>query len=127
MLQSAHDVVDQYLRNPIDLEGKKARELITKKTRRRRRRRSLTPNTDVELPDDEPKRRKAKMKREEKTYKSAQFIEDSDEECGDMEAFLEREKALRERTAKAAEESGRIATMRAKQAQVREETIMASW
>lgn len=127
VLQSAHDVVDQYLRNPIDLEGKKARELITKKTRRRRRRRSLTPNTDVELPDDEPKRRKAKMKREEKTYKSAQFIEDSDEECGDMEAFLEREKALRERTAKAAEESGRIATMRAKQAQVREETIMASW
>ncbi|KAI5994503.1 timeless protein-domain-containing protein [Pisolithus albus] len=112
-LQSAHDVVDQYLRNPIDLEGKKAGELITKKARRRRRRRSVTPNTDVELPDDEPKRRKAKKKREEKTYKSAQFIEDSDEECGDMEAFLEREKALRERTAKAAEESGQIATMRA--------------
>ncbi|KAI6107784.1 timeless protein-domain-containing protein [Pisolithus croceorrhizus] len=74
---------------------------------------SPTPNTDVELPDDEPRRRKAKKKREEKTYKSAQFIEDSDEECGDMEAFLEREKTLRERTAKAAEESGRIATMRA--------------
>ncbi|KAI6163605.1 timeless protein-domain-containing protein [Pisolithus thermaeus] len=113
MLQNGHDVVDQFLRNPIDLEGRKASELITKKTRRRRRRRSPTPNTDVELPDDEPKRRQAKNKREEKTYKSAQFIEDSDEECGDMEAFLEREKTLRERTAKAAEESGRIATMRA--------------
>ncbi|KAI5989865.1 timeless protein-domain-containing protein [Pisolithus marmoratus] len=102
-----------FLQDPIDLEGKKVSELITKKTRRRRRRRSPTPNTDVELPDDEPRRRKAKKKREEKTYKSAQFIEDSDEECGDMEAFLEREKTLRERTAKAAEESGRIATMRA--------------
>ncbi|KAI6145317.1 hypothetical protein BKA82DRAFT_4172415, partial [Pisolithus tinctorius] len=105
ILQNGHDVVDQFLRNPIDLEGKKASELITKKTRRRQRRRSPTPITDAELPDDEPKRRKAKKKREEKSYKSAQFIEDSDKECGDMEAFLEREKA--------AEESGRIATMRA--------------
>lgn len=113
ILQNGHNTVDQFLRNPIDLEGKKASELITKKPRRRQRRRSPTPITDAELPDDEPKRRKAKKKREEKSYKSAQFIEDSDKECGDMEAFLEKEKVLRERTAKAAEESGRIATMRA--------------
>ncbi|KAL4067395.1 timeless protein-domain-containing protein [Scleroderma yunnanense] len=111
VLQDRRNVIDQFLQHPIDLDGKKASELITKKTRRRRR--SLSPDTAVELPDDEPKRKREKKKKEEKIYKSAQFIEDSDEECGDMEAFLEREKVLRERTAKAAEESGRIATMRA--------------
>ncbi|KAG6332144.1 hypothetical protein ID866_6944 [Astraeus odoratus] len=111
-LQNRLNVVDQFLQNPIDLEGRTANELITKKTRRRRRRRSPSSDTG-ELPDDKPRRKKEKKKKEEKQYKSAQFIEDSDEECGDMEAFLEREKTLRERTAKAAEESGRIATMRA--------------
>ena len=113
VLQDRHDVIDQFLHHPIDLEGKKASELITKKARRRRRRRSQSPDEVGELPDDEPKRKKEKKKKEEKKYKSAQFIEDSDDECGDMEAFLEREKVLRERTARAAEESGRVATMRA--------------
>jgi len=113
VLQDRHDVIDQFLHHPIDLEGKKANALITKKARRRRRRRSQSPDEVGELPDDEPKRKKEKKKKEEKKYKSAQFIEDSDDECGDMDAFLEREKVLRERTARAAEESGRVATMRA--------------
>ena len=107
------NTVDQFLKNPIDLEGKKASEMLSKKTRRRRKRRSPSLGSDVELPDDEPRRRKEKKKKEEKKYKSAQFIEDSDEEYGDMEAFLEREKVLREKTARAAAECGKIATMRA--------------
>ncbi|KAF8558558.1 DUF757-domain-containing protein [Imleria badia] len=114
VLRERLNVVDQFLKNPIDLEGKKASEMLSKKTRRRRRRRSPSLGSDVELPDDEPRRRKKEKKsKEEKKYKSAQFIEDSDEEYGDMEAFLEREKALREKTARAAAESGKIATMQA--------------
>ncbi|KAG6380363.1 timeless protein-domain-containing protein [Boletus reticuloceps] len=114
VLRERLHVVDQFLKNPIDLEGKKASEMLSKKTRRRHRRRSPSLGSDVELPDDEPRRRKKEKKRkEEKTYKSAQFIGESDEEYGDMEAFLEREKALREKTARAAAESGKIATMRA--------------
>lgn len=114
VLRQRMTVVDQFLKNPIDLDGKKAGEILTKKTRRRRRRRSPSLGSDVELPDDEPRRqKKEKKKKEEKKYKSAQFIEDSDEEYGDMEAFLEREKLLREKTARAAAESGRIAPMRA--------------
>ena len=114
VLQERLKVVDQFLKNPIDLEGKKASEMLSKKTRRRRRRRSPSLGSDDELPDDEPRlrKKKEKKKKEEKKYKSAQFIEDSDEEYGDMEAFLEKEKALREKTARAAAESGKIATMR---------------
>lgn len=114
VLRERLNVVDQFLKNPIDLEGKKASEMLSKKTRRRRRRRSPSLGSDAELPDDEPRRhKKAKKRKEEKMYKSAQFIEDSDEEYGDMEAFLERERQLREKTALAAAESGKIATMRA--------------
>ncbi|KAH7926892.1 timeless-domain-containing protein [Leucogyrophana mollusca] len=115
-LQSSWNVIDQFLKEPIDLDGKKASQLLSKKTRRRRRRprAATSDDSDVELVDDEPKRkRKEKKKKEEMQYKSAQFIEDSDEEYGDMEAFLAKEKALREKTANAAAQSGKIATMRA--------------
>lgn len=113
-LQSSLTVIDQFLQHPIDLEGKKASQLLSKKTRPRRRRR-LPSNSDVELvDDDEPKRkRREKKKKEETQYKSAQFIEDSDAEYGDMEAFLEREKALRDKAVMAAAQSGKIGTMRA--------------
>lgn len=114
VLRERLKVVDQFHKDPIDLEGKKASEMLSRKTRRRRRRRSPSLGSDVELPDDEPRRRKKeKKKKEEKKYKSAQFIEDSDEEYGDMEAFLEKERVLREKTARAAVEGGKIATMRA--------------
>jgi replication fork protection complex subunit Tof1/Swi1 len=113
-LQSSFNVIDQFLQHPIDLDGKKASQLLSKKPRRRRRRRSPS-NSDVELvDDDEPKRkRREKKKKEETQYKSAQFIEDSDAEYGDMEAFLEREKALRDKAVMAAAQSGKIGTMRA--------------
>jgi replication fork protection complex subunit Tof1/Swi1 len=113
-LQSSLNVIDQFLQHPIDLDGKKASQLLSKKSRRRRKRRSPS-NSDVELvDDDEPKRkRREKKKKEETLYKSAQFIEDSDAEYGDMEAFLEREKALRDKAVMAAAQSGKIGTMRA--------------
>jgi replication fork protection complex subunit Tof1/Swi1 len=108
------NVINQFLETPLDLGGKKAKELLSKKTRRRRRaRRSPTPSDSDADNDDEPVRKKREKKKKEKeTYKSAQFIEDSDEEYGDMEMFLEREKLLRERTAKAAAEGNGIGTMK---------------
>ncbi|GLB39613.1 putative timeless-domain-containing protein [Lyophyllum shimeji] len=119
-LQRTLTVIDQFLETPIDLEGKKASELLGKKRRRRRRRRSPSPasgDDDAVDDDDEPvrKQRKEKKKKEEEQYKSAQFIEDSDEEYGDIEAFLEKEKAMRERAQKVADASGgaQIATMKA--------------
>lgn len=116
-LQSTIVVIDQFLETPFDLDGKKPSQLFSKK-RRRRRRRSPSPSSDddVVFPDDEPKKkkRKEKKKKEKEQYKSAQFIEDSDEEYGDIEAFLEKEKEMRERASKAAAAAGegRIGTMK---------------
>ncbi|KAG6872642.1 hypothetical protein C0995_008073 [Termitomyces sp. Mi166 len=107
-LRSTLTVIDQFLTTPIDLEGRKASELLGKK-RRRRRRRSPSPESgdDSVLDDDEPRRKKKEKKKKEKQeYKSAQFIEDSDEEYGDIEAFLEKEKVMREKAQRAAEAAG---------------------
>ncbi|EPT01958.1 hypothetical protein FOMPIDRAFT_1036026 [Fomitopsis schrenkii] len=113
-LQSCLNVINQFLENPLDLEGKKASQLLSKKRRRRRRRRSPSPDPDASEPEgEEPKKRKEKKKKEKQQYKSAQFIEDSDAEMEDMETFLEKEKALRERTALLAASTGHVATMRA--------------
>ncbi|KAG5339373.1 hypothetical protein C0989_004499 [Termitomyces sp. Mn162] len=108
-LRSTLTVIDQFLATPIDLEGKKASELFGKKRRRRRRRRSPSsePGNDSVLDDDEPRKKKREKKNKEKQqYKSAQFIEDSDEEYGNIEAFLEKEKAMREKAQRAAEALG---------------------
>lgn len=110
-------MIDQFLETPFDLGGKKASQLLSKKARRRRRRRrSPSPASDSEdhLNDDPPKRKKEKKNKEKEQYKSAQFIEDSDEEYGDIEAFLEKEKTMREKAARVAAEAGggRIGTMK---------------
>lgn len=106
-LQQSINVINGFLENPLDLNGKKAEQLLQKKRRKRRRRRSPSPSDDGLDPLDEPrKKKKEKRKKEEKSYKSAQFIEDSDVEAGDMDAFFEKEKALRQRTALAALASG---------------------
>jgi replication fork protection complex subunit Tof1/Swi1 len=116
-LQRSLNVINQFLETPLDLGGKKAKELLSKKTRRRRRtRRSPSPSDSDADSDDEaaPKKKREKKQKEKETYKSAQFIEDSEEEYGDMDAFLEKERQLRERTtAKAAAEGGMIGTMKA--------------
>jgi replication fork protection complex subunit Tof1/Swi1 len=116
-LERIQRVIKQFLEVPIDLEGKKASQLLSKK-RRRRRRRSPSPASDDEavLSGDEPRRKKKEKKKKEKEqYKSAQFIEDIDEEYGNMDVFLEKEKAQREKTslAAAASAGSRPPTMKA--------------
>ena len=115
-LQRIHDDIKRFLQTPIDLDGKKASELLSKK-RRRRRRRSPSPvsDNDAVVSDDERRRKKRERKKEKEVYKSAQFIEDSDEEYGDMDAFLEKEKAQREKTSLAAAANAgiRLPTMKA--------------
>ncbi|KAF8177653.1 timeless protein-domain-containing protein [Pholiota molesta] len=118
-LQRTLNVINQFLETPFDLDGKGASALLNKK-RRRRRRRSPSPDSDEDAPlsGDEPRRKKRKEKatKEKAQYKSAQFIEDSDEEYGNMEAFLEKERAQREKATLAAATAGvtdRPTTMKA--------------
>lgn len=115
-LQRIHNVIKQFLEVPIDLDGKKASQLLSKKRRRRRRRSPSVSDDDAVLSGDEPQRKKKEKKKKEKEqYKSAQFIEDSDEEYGDMDAFLEKEKVQREKAslAAAASAGSRPSTMKA--------------
>jgi replication fork protection complex subunit Tof1/Swi1 len=110
-LRSVLAVIDQFLATPYDFDGKKASALV-RKSRRRRRRRSPSVDAEKSSDEDEPMReKKQKKKKEKEIYKSAVLIEDSDEEYGDIEAFLEKEKQLRERMARAATEGG-IGTMK---------------
>jgi len=101
------NVINQFLETPFELEGKKASNLLSKKRRRRRRHQSPPEvEEDIVLENDEPsKKRKEKKKKEKEQYKSAQFIEDSDEEYGDMQAFLEKEETLRQKAALAGAEA----------------------
>ena len=113
-LQSSLNIINQYLEQPIDLEGKKASQMLSKKSKRRRRRQEDSDAEDDAASTDEErvKKKRQKKKKEQQVYKSAQFIEDSDAEYGDDEAFWARERAARERTAALAAE-GKIANMRA--------------
>ena len=115
-LQRSLNIINQYLETPLDLEGKKPAELMKKKPRRRtRRKREPTPDSDAEDdPESELRRKKREKRRKEKQqYKSAEFIADSDAEMGDMEAFLAKERALRQKTSALAAATGQSGTMRA--------------
>jgi replication fork protection complex subunit Tof1/Swi1 len=108
-MQSHLNVINQFLESPIDLQGKKASELLKKKPRKRRPRR-------VEVDENgEPPTKKERKKKEEQKYKSAAMIEDSDADEDEWAAFFEREKKLAERTAlaAAASETKTSGTMRA--------------
>ncbi len=101
-LQRSLTVIEQFEKSPLDLDGKRASELLHKKRRRRRqrRRRRNPSNSDSESSDPDAPRKAARKVRERETYKSAQFIEDSEEEYGrDIDAFFAREAELRKRTA----------------------------
>ena len=124
-LRRALAVIEQFEKAPLDLGGKRAAQLLRKKRRSRRRRQrprrtsadsdsDNSSENDEDEDQDEPKRKKARA-REREVYKSAQFIEDSDEEYGqDIDAFFVREAELRERTALAAVDSALgTGTMRA--------------
>ncbi|KAG8943281.1 Topoisomerase 1-associated factor 1 [Tulasnella sp. 424] len=123
-LQRSLDVIDQYVKEPLQLDGKKASELIAKrrkaKTNRRTRRRrgdgdegsdvnvamGSLPTDDDGTESDEPRAR-AKRKKKEKErllYKSAELIVDSDAEIAqeDDDAFFARERELRRKTEAAA-------------------------
>lgn len=104
-LQQSLNVIKMFLEKPMDMDGKKAKQLTSKKRQRRARRASVDSDAG-ELPSDvsegEGKRRKVrreKKKKEEIKYKSAEFIVDSDAEAGDDEVFFAKEKALQERLA----------------------------
>lgn len=115
-LQQFLNVMDQFIESPIDLDGKKAADMLSKKRRKRRARRAPS-ESEASGNEDEPKRKKKKekKKKEEKQYKSAQFVEDSDLEGEELEAFFAKEKALREKMALAAATAGKeTATMRAR-------------
>ncbi|KAH8112797.1 timeless-domain-containing protein [Phellopilus nigrolimitatus] len=108
-LQSSLVVIDQFLETPLDLGGKKASQMLSKKIRgRRRRRRAASDDEDeakgLSSEDEEPRKKRTKKKKEERQYKSAQFIEDSDVEYGDDDAFWARERAQREKTERLAAE-----------------------
>lgn len=121
-LRGALAVIEQFEKAPLDLGGKRASQLLCKKRRSRRRRQRQRPrHTSADSDsdgsgseDDESKGKKARA-REREAYKSAQFIEDSDEEFGrDIDTFFAKEAELRERTALAAVDSALGAgTMRA--------------
>ncbi|KAH9983375.1 timeless protein-domain-containing protein, partial [Russula compacta] len=134
-LQRCLTVIEQFEKTPLDLKGKRASQLLSKKRRRRRRRTAAAAKTttssggsegeaegvngdDEDEDEDEEgqRRRKARKRRERErqTYKSAQFIEDSDEEYGQgIDEFFAREAELRKRTAlAAAASSSNIGTMR---------------
>jgi len=116
-LQRSLAVIEQFEKTPLDLNGKRASQLLIKKRRRRRRRRADSDDEasgDNDEDDSDEPRRARKKAREWETYKSAQFIEDSDEEYGrDIDEFFAREAELRQRTALAAVESSlNIGTMR---------------
>lgn len=111
-LNESLSVINQFLESPIDLNGKKASQMLSKKTRRRRRRPpSEGPQSLSDGEEIESHTRKTRKKQEKIQYKSAQFIEDSDAELGDDETFFRNEAALRERTSLAAAQ-GLNATMK---------------
>lgn len=111
-LSESLSIINQFLENPIDLSGKKATQMLSKKVRRRKRR---VPSEDPQSLSDEDasekRSRNARKKKEQIQYKSAQFIEDSDAELGNDEEFFRREAALRERTSLAATQGPHL-TMR---------------
>ncbi|KAF7329666.1 hypothetical protein MKEN_00229700 [Mycena kentingensis (nom. inval.)] len=89
-----------------DGEGK-AEKRRKKKERKEEKRREKKKRRDA---DRKARAAKAKAKAAVE-YKSAQFIEDSDEEYGAMDEFLAREKEMRERIEKRAAETGKSAGM----------------
>lgn len=113
-LERSRRLIEDYLKDPIDLEGKKAAQLLHKKPRKRRRRRQVSSDTEDEPEDEEPRRkRKEKKQKESKQYKSAQFVVDSDVEDDELQKFFEKEKELREKMSRLAKESGTTGTMKA--------------
>ncbi|KAG9019357.1 Topoisomerase 1-associated factor 1 [Tulasnella sp. 427] len=118
-LQRSLDVIDQYVKEPLNLEGRKVSELIAKKRKAKAAKRSRRSRrgedaegsegevgvlpTDDEGSGSDNVRSRAKRKKKEKEreiYKSAEMIIDSDAEIAreDDEAFFAREREMRRKT-----------------------------
>ncbi|KAG8829293.1 Topoisomerase 1-associated factor 1 [Serendipita sp. 400] len=112
-LQRSLNLINGFLLDPLELNGKKALQMISRPTKRKNRREAPVEDEAVEeFPDDEDgerRRRERASKRAEKkdkekqSIKSRQFIEDSDAEIGEDDAFFAAEAALRNRMAASAE------------------------
>ncbi|GAA5968611.1 hypothetical protein JCM21900_002207 [Sporobolomyces salmonicolor] len=107
-LDSDLKIIDDFLLDPVDPQnGKSASDLLRKKRKKPVRRRRVAGDDELaegleEDEDEAPKKqRQQKRKEEEIAYKSAQFIDDSDDEDNaDRDAlFFAAEAALREKLA----------------------------
>ncbi|KAG8834853.1 Topoisomerase 1-associated factor 1 [Serendipita sp. 399] len=111
-LQRSLNLINGFLLDPLELNGKKALQMISKPTKRRKRREAPVGDGFLEeFPDDEDgermrrergSRRADKNSKEKEAVKSRQFIEDSDAEIGDDDAFFAAEATLRSRMVAAA-------------------------
>lgn len=97
-LDGDYKIIADFLLDPVDPNGKTAADLLRKKRKapvRKRRERPTRINSDGEEVEDEdaaPIRKRQKKKKEElEAYKSAQFIEDSDDDAEADRAFFARE------------------------------------
>lgn len=119
-LQRSLNLINIYLEEPFDLNGKKALQMLSKSKPAARKPKRRTRGSDGDEPGglddflDEAEgplrergnKRKAKKKQEKENALSAQFIEDSDAELGDDDTFWAAEAALRERVNAVAEKGG---------------------
>lgn len=94
-------IIDDFLLDPVDPQGKTAADLLRKKRKApvRRKRRELSPEMDDEGNVIVPEKKKRQKKREEEiiAYKSAQFIEDSDDDAEADALFFAAEAAVSRR------------------------------
>ncbi|KAJ7786448.1 timeless protein-domain-containing protein [Mycena metata] len=107
-------VIEQFVATPINLEGKKAGDLLTKTTKRRRARRrgSRRGRRRVRRRRESARRQRSKPRRSSSRRTSRRSSSrTATEEYGDIDTFLEKEKEIRERAEKTAGETGKVATM----------------
>ncbi|KAK4698763.1 hypothetical protein P7C70_g7506, partial [Phenoliferia sp. Uapishka_3] len=103
-LDSDIKLIDAFLLDPVDPNGKSAADLLRKKRKvpvRRRKEKELVDGLSGDE-EDVPKKTKQKKRKEEiEAYKSAQFIDsDEDDDNEDRDAiFFAAERALREKLA----------------------------
>lgn len=86
-------ILEGYLRNPLTLDGEQAKDLLRKKRKKAVRRASIAADED----EDAARPRKRRRKQAEiQQFKSAQFIEDSDDDPVLDAEFYAREAARRD-------------------------------
>lgn len=77
-MESSLTVLEKYLKEPMDLEGRTVEELLRKKRKRSVRRRRARNGDDPDRPAR--RRRQKRQAAETQQHKSAEFIQDSEED-----------------------------------------------